>query len=94
MFQFVLKRLITRHQLFGAFLIVISLTIAEMPALLKDFSTDEASFRKAALVAASSSNSSNPTEVPAAADTQQTSAVNALPIQALVLALIAACISG
>ena len=90
-----MKRPITRRQMFGAFLIVISLTIAKAPALLKDFfSTEEASLGKVALVAAASSNSSNPNEVPTAADAHQTSAVNALPIQAVVLALVAACISG
>ena len=80
--------------MFGAFLIVISLTIAKAPALLKDFfSTEEASIGKAALVAAASAkNSSSPNEVPT--EVQQTSAVNALPIQAVVLALVAACISG
>ena len=94
LFQFVLKRPITRRQMFGAFLIVISLTIAKAPALLKDFfSTDEPSIGKAALVAAASAkNTSSPNEVPT--EVQQTSAVNALPIQAVVLALVAACISG
>jgi len=92
-YKFVLKRPITRRQMFGAFLIVISLTIAKAPAFLKDFfSTDEPSIGKAALVAAASAkNTSSPNEVPT--EVQQTSAVNALPIQAVVLALVAACIS-
>jgi len=93
-YKFILKRSITKHQMFGAFLIVISLAIAKAPALLGQFtaSSGESNIAKAAMAAAATaaqvSNSS--TNLPASVEMAE---VNALPIQAVLLALTAACIS-
>ena len=95
--QFILKRPITKQQMFGAFLIVISLAIAKAPTLLELLTSNEESrIEKAAMAAAAAAGSqtTNSSTGEALIPSEEESTVNALPFKAVVLGFTAACISG
>jgi len=76
-YKFVLKRQLTPHQLFGAFLIVISLTIAKAPDIMKILTADDSVVQA----------------VDIAAGKALPPTVNAVPLSAILLAIIASSIS-
>ena len=95
MFQFVLRRHITLWQFVGAALIVISIAIAKTPDILQIFNRssttvdDETVLRASLMDQNDTKHDSNVNE-----DINQTAVVNAIPLTAILLALVASCNSG
>jgi len=94
-YKFILKRPITKQQMFGAFLIVISLAIAKAPTLLELLTSNEESrIEKAAMATAAAAGSQTTnSSIVEALPSKEESTVNALPFKAVVLGFTAACIS-
>ena len=93
-FQFVLRRHITLWQFVGAALIVISIAIAKTPDILQIFSrssttVDDETVRASLMDRNDTKHDSNVNE-----DINQSAAVNAIPLTAILLALVASCNSG
>ena len=93
-FQFVLKRHITLWQFVGAALIVVSIAIAKTPDILQIFSrssttVDDETVRASLMDRNDTKHDSNVNE-----DINQSAAVNAIPLTAILLALVASCNSG
>ena len=93
-FQFVLRRHITLWQFVGAALIVISIAIAKTPDILQIFSrssttVDDETVRASLMDRNDTKHDSNVNE-----DNNQTAVVNAIPLTAILLALVASCNSG
>ena len=93
-FQFVLRRHITLWQFVGAALIVISIAIAKTPDILQIFSrssttVDDETVRASLMDRNDTKHDSNVNE-----DINQTAVVNAIPLTAILLALVASCNSG
>jgi len=90
-YKFVLKRHITLWQFVGAALIVVSIAIAKTPDILQIFSrssttVDDETVRASLMDRNDTKHDSNVNE-----DINQSAAVNAIPLTAILLALVASC---
>lgn len=75
-YKFVLRRQLTTFQFFGAFLIVISIGVAKTPDILQIWKPE---------------NSNLPANATSTESTSNTTSVNAIPLTAILLAIVASC---